>query len=367
MSGNPSASGSYNFSALVMSRPTFPCGLRFVLLCFALITHVARCADIFVSQNYTSTTCVSGTYQCPDIKSAVQLAEDNDSIFLAKGIYTGSNNLNICVSFVCTFTNVSMIGQGNPEEVVITGTGAVLRYSRGLNISYNSFSYISSLTFDSFEVDTSTRNILASPSVDFGGAGLYITKSRVTLHNVALQNNTALLGGAIAIEDSNVTMTNCKIVRNQATSYGGGVFALTSNLTIYYSIFELNNVTSTAEDVAGSGGALHFTGTQQYAVEIAGCVFQNNTAQRGGGAIFMEPSNLQTGPGYVRVVDSTFADNIIHGLSSCITTSACNSMGGAVYVSSIQSTFEGCSFVRNFAYVTTTSDVSHAFYSHPCQ
>ncbi|RYH22698.1 hypothetical protein EON65_18830 [archaeon] len=341
-----------------MARPTLPTYVFFVAFCFAIFVHVVKCADILVSQNYTSATCNTGTYQCPDIKSAVQIAVDNDSIFLAKGVYTGTNNINICVSFVCNFSNVSMIGQGNPEEVVITGTGALLRFSRGLNISYNSFSYISSLTFDSFEVDTSTRNILASPSVDFGGAGIYITKSRVTLYNVALQNNTALLGGAIAIDDSNVTISNCKVVRNQATSYGGGVFALSSNLTIFNSVFELNNVTSTVEDVAGSGGALHYTGTQQFAVEIFNCVFQNNTAQRGGGAIFMEPSNLQTGPGYVRVADTVFADNVIFGLSSCITTSACNSMGGAVYVSAIQSSFERCDFVRNFAYVTTTSDVS---------
>eukprot|EP01031_Cornospumella_fuschlensis_P030718 gene30718-37118_t len=333
--------------------------LAYVILfcCLVAFFPIARCADIFVNQNYTSATCIAGTYQCPDIKSAVQLAEDNDSIFIAKGIYTGSNNLNICVNFACNFNNVSMIGQGSPEEVVITGTGAVLRYSRGLNISYSSFSYISSLTFDSFEVDTSTRNILESPTFDFGGAGLYITKSRVTLNNIAFQNNTALLGGAIAIEDSDVTISNCIVVRNQATSYGGGVFVITSNLTIYDTLFELNNVTSTAEDVAGSGGALHFTGTQQFAVELIRCVFQNNTAQRGGGAIFMEPSNLQTGSGYVLVTDTIFTDNVIHGLSSCITTSACNSMGGAAYVSAIQSTFESCKFARNFAYVTTTSDV----------
>lgn len=326
-----------------------------IALALLVLAQWTQGSFIYVDRSYNLTSCANNNL-CPDIKSALSYAVDDDVVLLYPGIYSGENNTNICISYNCPFKNVSMIGQGSPHEIVITRGDSSEFHTRGLNISDGSFSLIKNITFYDLHRDPFTILLDNQP---VGGGAMFISASTVILDSVIFRNNSALIGGALTFARSDVVISNAIFQDNAAMSFGGAVFASTSNCSIFQSSFIANNVTSTVgQDLTGSGGAMHFSGTEVQSLVILHSTFVNNTAQRSGGALQLEPSGLLTSKGNVSIVGCTFVRNGLVGLSSCLTTSACNSMGGAVYVSANYMLIDQCVFSDNYALVASSIDVS---------
>jgi hypothetical protein len=332
-------------------------GLLLLLLC--LCSASASSSSYYLNSSTSLSTCPDS---CPDFRSLLPFLHDYDTVYLYPGTYLGPNNTNVCSHSSCNFTGVSLIGLGNPEDIIISGEAS--HGSRGLNITFGTFSFISNISFNGFWLTTSQSTFVNIRSLSLGGAGITIAgagpnNSTIQLQNLIFNNNSALLGAAVVATDSKISMFNCKFDGNSGGAYGGAVYLSSTDGSVSNSIFTNNFVNGTSRDLTGSGGALHFSGTENYHLTVTNCDFRNNTAQRSGGALHMEPAALLTGPGFVKITSSKFHDNIAKGLTSCLTTSSCNSMGGAIYISAANATVEQSEFIANTALVvSSTTDVS---------
>eukprot|EP00981_Chlorochromonas_danica_P015381 scaffold11846_cov149-Ochromonas_danica.AAC.12 len=318
--------------------------MRMIILCLLLSLVPRGFASVyFVNQSISSLSCANGV--CGSIRAALSVVANNDTIYLLPGYYSGVNNTDLCFVHDCVFRGVSLIGFGAAEEIVLVGGTAS---SRGVNASHRSFTYIANLTFTGFRADHS------------GGAGLYARESVLTAENVIFRNNSATFGGAMATVDCVLSLLSVIIDGNYASSFGGGLSAISSNVTISRCSL-VNNEVSSANSVLmsiGSGGAIYFLGTQDCSLVISKSSFSNNSADRSGGALHLEPSGSFSSAGSVSVTDSSFTRNQLRGVSSCLTSSSCNAMGGAVYVSAAGMVFENCDFRSNYAF--TSSSTSNA-------
>jgi len=96
------------------------------------------------------------------------------------------------------------------------------------------------------------------------GGGLFADLGAVTMTNSLLLSNDAFAtfsyGGGLALLKSSATLTNCTIAGNTAVSYGAGIFALGSSLTISGGQLMHNELSpGVAETATQSFGAALFT------------------------------------------------------------------------------------------------------------
>ena len=153
-------------------------------------------------------------------------------------------------------------------------------------------------------------------SVVSSGGAIFITDGNVTISNSAFVNNSATSGGgaiyasnrilndavemhithsefrdnsvvsrvtgggAISINDENITISNSVFMNNSATSDGGAIYAsnLVKNDAVEMHITQSSFINNRADT---SGGAIALSDS----IQINQCSFVNNTAKRGGGAI----------------------------------------------------------------------------------
>ena len=130
---------------------------------------------------------------------------------------------------------------------------------------------------------------------DFGGS-VSVINSDVSLNNLIFQNNalSALdpgLGGSIYSNQSDIEISDCKIL-NSSSSLGGGGYFSQSNV-IMDSILFINNS-------AARGGAVALYQSNQ--IIINSTSFNNNNSDLNGGAIYCHTSILEA-------YDSEFTDN----------------------------------------------------------
>ena len=186
-----------------------------------------------------------------------------------------------------------------------------------------------------------------------------IVDSEVTFHHVIFRNNTGVFGGAMHAKNSNVTLNSTHFDKNAAKLHGGAVMFVNSNGFIDKCSFTGNNVTSDPADIAGTGGAIYSIGVND--LTIVNSKFINNGAQISGGAVFMDlnsNSAAKTDRGTFSARDTTFSGNSVNGLGSCVSSGACNSRGGALYLSVLSTNLQGCTFDGNGVQTTSTTTVS---------
>ena len=133
---------------------------------------------------------------------------------------------------------------------------------------------------------TMNNNIATS-----NGGGLYLDNGSLSIGNSAsniIQNNKSANGAGVCIANGTLAIQQCRIINNTATQVGGGVYvadidAVTINLT-GGGVFE-NNTANTGGGLAVGGAiTLNFEGS-----------LQNNTASNGGG-IYLFKGSASTGP-----------------------------------------------------------------------
>ena len=156
------------------------------------------------------------------------------------------------------------------------------------------------------------------------------------------QNNTAEVGGVLAIESSSLNLTG-NTFHNNSAQYGGAVYINTSNYIITANTFEYNS--------AVNGGVLYVLHST---LNITGNTFQNNYAIEDGGALYTVDSPLSLRGNTFQYNSADFGGALYveyDTLSLRGNTFQNNSadFGGALYVEYGTRNLTGNTFQNNYA------------------
>ena len=113
-----------------------------------------------------------------------------------------------------------------------------------------------------------------------GGALSVTRNSTITLTGTEFAQNRSALGGAIALEHSEVSATRCEFTENNARAEGGAVEV--SSLTGASHFYDLNNV-YWKNEATSAGGALHVSGSFQ----LVNSTFHRNQGGHEGDGLYL--------------------------------------------------------------------------------
>ncbi|MGN1172866.1 MAG: hypothetical protein ACI4SO_03660, partial [Muribaculaceae bacterium] len=183
------------------------------------------------------------------------------------------------------------LNRGDISHNQANANGALVENASGNTIADN-FQY-------NITLDKSFKN--EDGSIDYGtniepsGAAIYAKNTTITYiagsdNKVTMCDNKASFnGGAIYLADgSSITMRDVVANRNSAM-YGGAIFSDKSNLYIGKAEFD-NNVAGYSGWYAGTGGAINMIGSGDIQISDE-AVFTNNKASYAGGAILMRTAD----------------------------------------------------------------------------
>ena len=152
-----------------------------------------------------------------------------------------------------------------------------------------------------------TQSSFKFNEADYGGAAFLQLSDSIINHCIYV-NNWACIGGALYLKKSNLTVQNLMIRNNTASSYGGGIYSLSSSLK-FLDIFKFHN--NSVQLSTGKGGAIYVMDSNEEC-KINSCPilwsnnatfdFVNNSASKGpilyGGMLDRchdLPENINTG------------------------------------------------------------------------
>ncbi|MGF7118874.1 hypothetical protein [Methanobacterium oryzae] len=256
-----------------------------ILFLIGVLVSVSACSAA------TLTVGTGETYL--NISSAVDAANDGDTIFIKNGTYNGEGNTQISID-----KNINITGQSQ--------TGTILDGENDDYFFYIYSSYtvtINNLTFEdggdtwqgSAINNGGTLNLIdctfISNDAEYEGGAIY-NENILDVQNCKFINNTATYCGGAILNNGDMTVTGSTFTGNTA-DWGGAIFNWYNSI-VNGGIFNNNNAES-------GGGAICSCGT----LTATGCNFYNNTAGEGG-AIY---SYTYDTPSYVNVKYSRFVGN----------------------------------------------------------
>lgn len=174
-----------------------------------------------------------------------------------------------------------------------------------------------------------------------------LTNGTWIVDGLTFQNAKASAGAAITLQKTvSMTVTDCVFRNNEATGAGGGAVlcqGLTSESVLFEDCeFVGNSASTTTSASSGLGGAVMGSSLPQTpgTITFSKCLFKENTAALGGGAICPRTMNC-------RLMDCTFVDN------------SGESYGDAIYLensATVTTYCDGCNFYyTDSKYVKATS------------
>ena len=245
------------------------------------------------------------------LNEAINSANDGDTIYIASGTYTDSNNINLNIN-----KSLSLIKWGAENPIFDAQS-----YSAIFNVDVTSLNIIG-LTF---------KNGMSN----YGGA-IYFTKkiSGLNLINCSFMNNSAENGGAIYFteEISDLNLINCSFINNNAYSGGAIYFNDTVNNMIINSNF--------ADNIAfGCGGAIYFmkmVSNSTIEGDYLRNIITNENGDSNGGAIFFNDVFNST-------IGGTFKNNVAFSYNDALGS------GGAIFIYNITNSNINAIFANNSA------------------
>ena len=184
---------------------------------------------------------------------------------------------------------------------------------------------IGSLSNPTFNGDT----LMSNQATQFGGGLMCWDKAVIYFENVFVQGNSAPWGGGVGLAGIKASFTNCVIRENIAENLGGGIASDFSNVSITNS-----EVTNNSASMSGGIHAWYDT------LEIDNCQISSNLADYGGG--------LHSDFSQLSLRNSSFSEN-----------SAIN--GGGVHLWNCDLKIESCLFNKNM--VQNESGAIECYYS----
>jgi len=305
----------------------------FVVMALFSIIRIANAASLYVNPNNVNCPAASGNVYCT-ISEAINAASNSDVISIAPGIYEES----------------LVISSGTSRSLTIRGSGIshtfIKSTTRGFLVNENLS--IGNLTIDGVGPPKSgtgggvyiannaivdINNVVVSNNHGGAGGGIAVISGSLTLHRVAVVNNTAEIlapntsspasagGGIYVAAGASLTAVNSAIVGNYANigitpqspgppyQYSGGFAAGIYNL----GTSKLINTTvrgniALATDIAG-GGITNGNDQTAATLDLYNVTISGNSATIGGGGVY----NVN---GTVNVRNSIIAENTDDGTAT---------------------------------------------------
>ena len=303
-----------------------------VILLLGLFAILASASSVSAASTvYVNATVGSddnpGTIDLPylTIGKGISNVEENGTVQIADGTYSGKSNTNLSIG-----KNMTITGQ-NQNKTIINGTGAnwIFKVNAGVTVTIANLTLTNTTTktnggaINNGYGGTLTLNNCAftNNKADSSGGAIYNKGSNtiLTVNNSIFTNNKAGTGGAIYNEGSILTVNN-SIFTNNTADTGGAIYTYEGQAIVNSSTFTNNNVSY------GNGGAIY---NGYDILTVNNSTFTNNTAYYGG-AIYNEGSSS-----ILTVNNSTFTNNTAYA-------------GGAIYDNS-NSTINNSTFTNNTA------------------
>jgi hypothetical protein len=293
--------------------------LPFATLSLLLLPNVVSAATIVVDD--------SGGQDYTRIQAAINAASNGDVIQVRAGSYGEALSIVGKSLTIQGASSATVQVQASGSSVLsIDGGGTVsvsgLQLSggeRGLTVREGTSSFSDLLiqgnntagngggvgVFDGADVTMSdcvvTANEATSP---YHGGGVYVSGASLLMERCDLSANQAVQGGAIYIETGALELVDCTISGNTASSHGGAV-RLRDGATVVAS-----GTTLEGNSASGRGGAVSIEDSDS---DWTSCSFIDNVASTGGGALHLSGQG-STGS----TVDGTLQGNIANGAGGAI-------------------------------------------------
>ncbi len=210
---------------------------------------------VFLLYTGISSFCSAATLNVPEDAATLQLAVDisspGDTIQIASGIWEGAELGSRQLVIIGSGRNSCFLEPAEALGQILTANGSNSLVIRNLCL----------------------RNALADQVGQAAGAGFYALSSTIDLENIALINNQALFGGALALLNCITRMEACSLRYNTA-DVGGAIYIEGGSLDLTSSWLGNNIAGGTS-----IGGALCL---EQADGLVSQTVFMLNQAQTGG-------------------------------------------------------------------------------------
>ena len=248
-----------------------------------------------------------------DLKSAISIANDWDTIIVGAGSYTGVNNSNLIISksglTIKAAEGATPSISGNSARRIFTLTGS--------NI------LLQGLFFTSGRINS-----------NYGG-GVLIASNNVTIKNCTFYNCKALYGGAVCINGNNTLIDDCEFKSNTAydaskLTRGGAIYINGGyeNILVNNSRFGVNGYNR-----ADYGGAIFMSSPAVF----NNTVFNNNIADDNGGAFYVTNTAKNS-----LFENCSFGNNAAYGRYTSVTG------GGAMAIYSTGNRIINSNFTKNW-------------------
>ena len=268
-----------------------------IFIILTSVTSVSAASTVYINATGGSDSnngSIDSPYQT--IGKGIKSADENGTVQIADGIYSGEGNTNITINRSMTITGQSQ------NKTIINGSGTNWIFNIGSGVTVT----ILNLT-------------MTNATITGNGGGAISNRGNLTVTNCTFTSNTASIGGAIYNKGNITALSGCTFNSNTATN-GGAIFNYNGTINNLSGCTFTDNVANTI------GGAIfNYNGT----INVNGCTFTGNTADEAAGAIC---SN-----GNLTVTNCTFIGNNAR-------------WGGAIYnVDSAIITLNDCKFTGNTA------------------
>ncbi len=206
-----------------------------------------------------SNTCTSIAAPCKNIQETINKAFWGSIIYVASGRYVFSTNSR--PSVIVNGKNLTLSGGWNSDFSAQTGASTI----DGENVN-NGILLAATVTVENFIVEN---------SISTNGGAIYLENANLTLKRSTLRNNVAVNHGAgVFIDNGSATIINSTLSGNRAGADGGGIYAaLNSAATV-----TLQNSTIAYNQAANGGGINRSNGTYT----LTNTIVANNTATTSG-------------------------------------------------------------------------------------
>jgi hypothetical protein len=343
--------------------------LGVLFLCALAVTTigVVQAAEKNVYVDSTATAGGTGTEAnpCNTLSCGLSVSASFNGMVIvniAAGTYVGLENADLCATASACPANFTLLGPTVDDETPLVTIEAYEIDFRALVLEKNQTVMLKYLTFQGYHQTNDIAYVEEfGPTKSFtnGGAAIMATSGSITIYMCQFFNNSAVAGGAIAAVNTALYIAESKFIQNKVGLFGGAILSYQAPLQVDHCHFELNMAADYFKEgidgktLDGSGGAIYANILSETAVIIANSNFYNNSAGGSGGAVFISAaSETHT---TINITVCKFFYNSVAGSGICLTSSTCDSSGGALFISAYSFGIADSNFTSN----TVTSSAAN--------